>query len=50
VVANPKPHLEGSMLYSETEIHAAVKRLIQQGYAALTVRQQLIVDSLSAVC
>lgn len=38
------------MLYSEAEIHAAVKRLTLEGYAALTVRQRLIVDSLSAVC
>lgn len=38
------------MLYTETEIHAAVKRLIREGYAALTVRQQHIVDTLSAVC
>jgi hypothetical protein len=38
------------MLYSVAEIHAAVKRLVQEGYAALTARQQAIVDSLSAVC
>jgi hypothetical protein len=38
------------MLYPVSEIHAAVKRLVQEGYAALTARQQAIVDSLSAVC
>ena len=38
------------MLYTETEIHAAVKRLVHEGYAALTIRQRHIVDSLSAVC
>ncbi len=38
------------MLYTELEIHLAVKRLILEGYAALTLRQQHIVDSLSAIC
>jgi len=38
------------MLYTELEIHAAVKRLIREGYAALSRRQQHIVDSLSAIC
>lgn len=38
------------MLYTETEVHAAVKRLVAMGYAALTVREQRIVDTLSAVC
>jgi hypothetical protein len=38
------------MPYTETEIHAALKRLAAVGYAALTVREQRIVDALSAVC
>ncbi len=38
------------MPYTESEIHAAVKRLIAAGYAALTLREQRIVDCLSAVC
>lgn len=38
------------MLYTETEIHAAVKRLIAAGYAALNLRERRIVDLLSAVC
>ncbi len=38
------------MPYIETEIHTVVKRLVAMGYAALTVREQRIVDALSAVC
>ena len=38
------------MSYTTTEIHATVKRLLKEGYAALTVRQRQIVNSLSAIC
>ncbi len=38
------------MPYTETEVHDALQRLALEGYAALTVRQQNIIDSLFAIC
>lgn len=38
------------MQYTDFEIHAAIKRLLAAGYAALTVRERRIVDWMSAFC
>lgn len=38
------------MQYTESEIHATLKRLLAKGYAALTQRERRIVDLLSAIC
>lgn len=38
------------MLFTDAEIYATVRRLTAHGYGALTQREKLIVDSLSAIC
>lgn len=35
---------------SEREVHEIVLRLLREGYAALTVAQRRVVDTLMAVC
>ena len=39
-----------NMRFTDTEIYAAMRHLIQQGYAALTLRERLVIDSLCAIC
>ncbi len=38
------------MQFTDAEIYATVRHLIARGYAALTQREKLIVDTLSAIC
>jgi hypothetical protein len=44
------PFKEKTMPASELEVHEIVLRLLREGYAALTVAQRRVVDTLMAVC
>ena len=47
----PQPsRKENTLSQSETDIHLIVLRLLREGYAALSVAQRRVVDSLMAVC
>jgi hypothetical protein len=41
---------EKTMPASEIEIHAIVRRLLREGYAALNAARRRVVDTLMAVC